>query len=357
MADACNECCGEQNCASPELRCATVSASASKNDCGFQEFSSDDFPPSTPPKFYLKRETKETDNSDSHATYLLGTYQRTRTSVKTTTETVDPATCETTTECAGEATETGSESLAPVDETDDGIDNPTTYTCSTSASWNPCTEVPDGLTDCGYIPEPNPGCDGTPDVTVFPGIDSNTHSKTGSSDSVTCGGDGDGTISGTSTGELSTEVTLSEEYMTDDLKGGISFDDFPEMAGCVSGVELAYSVLSEDETDYIARKGKYRWRIRPQPLCAFKITWIERFTPTDEDEDPVDTEMEWEWTGTGNPCASGGSGTFAWDDEDTWPESPEYSIDIPAGDGSVTIEEVKWTCIPGQEPTGEGEPA
>lgn len=133
---------------------------------------------------------------------------------------------------------------------------------------------------------------------------------------------GGGTVNGT--------ITLGNEYLTADLITNTIAElpaDYPLTTAGAS------RNLSDDETSFSVREGKYYWRF-PVPNAGYGrryvIRWVERFQPEDEEGAPTDTPRCEEWDGTVpegyNP-----------DDPETWPELGPYDAPIPDTDGLFNV--------------------
>jgi len=114
-----------------------------------------------------------------------------------------------------------------------------------------------------------------------------------------------------------------------------------------TGTCSSYRNLSGDETSYSARQHKWRIAHPPSGTCYLKV-WLQQ-VETPENGSPTITALDpYEWTGTGNPCLS--DDTLAVDHEDNKVTGDETEIGIPTEDGTITVEIVKYSCVPGYEP-------
>ncbi|MEI6036095.1 MAG: hypothetical protein WCS65_17660 [Verrucomicrobiae bacterium] len=114
-----------------------------------------------------------------------------------------------------------------------------------------------------------------------------------------------------------------------------------------TGTCSSYRNLSGDETSYSVRKHKWRIAHPPSGTCYLKV-WLQQ-VETPETGSPTITALDpYEWTGTGNPCLE--DDTLAVDHADNKITGDETEIGIPTEDGTITVEIVKFSCVPGYEP-------
>lgn len=119
-----------------------------------------------------------------------------------------------------------------------------------------------------------------------------------------------------------------------------------------TGTCSAYRNLSPDESSYSIRRFKWRLRHSPNGTCYLKVWLRKKFQPEGGGEPTYTSLPAYEWTGSGNPCiADPDLGVGHEDNEIT---SSETSEDEPATDGTVTIEIIKYSCVPGYTPPDDG---
>ena len=337
------ECCDAPPvCDAPSIDTKHVAAAAAK--CGFEEFSDPGreppVDPSTPPKFYLQRETlvfAETSYDESkYDDHYVMDYSK----HMTTTETVDPADCSVATECEGDASRSYTchyESYNPEDPP-----TPLVTDCSDSYTWNPCEEAePDGNgCHCGLEGTGNfeVDCNGTVSETDYDDL-SNTHSKVGFLVVSECHFEDGLGFDGGEHDEQYTEVTLSSEETTGSMKDRAVLPDFPEEWG--GGGAYSSMVLSADETSYAVSAGKLRLSHGPSATGHFKVGLVETFTPTGGVAGAPIPFATYTWTGSYTDPAE----IFY---------SPTYDIDPPATDGTRSVTVQKFSYLPGYTPPDDG---
>ena len=78
--------------------------------------------------------------------------------------------------------------------------------------------------------------------------------------------------------------------------------------------------------------------------------WLRtRFVSEDEEAEDVLTPLTaYEWTGTGSPCLA--DPDLPPDHEDNEIIGSDNSLDEPEENGTLTVEIVKWSFVPGYEP-------
>lgn len=103
---------------------------------------------------------------------------------------------------------------------------------------------------------------------------------------------------------------------------------------------------------------KVKWRIKHSPTgtCYLKV-WLRKTTSVGGDPDAIppieptvttDDSETYEWTGTGNPCIANPNDGAASPSNDI--VGDENTLDPPSENGSITVEILKFSCVPGYEP-------
>jgi len=301
--DGCNPCNG------PLLLAETVSTSLTK--CGISEFTGH---VSTPPRLYLQSVYSHTGT----ASWNSGTGNYSNSSVSyTSTTTVTAPGCVSTTSTSG-----GSSSLLHQDGSDEPCNSPSDESC-----W----AVFDG---CGTICVEGMGADCTPTTTVTATEQSYSISTSGSQ--TTAGH----TVTCSYTESITT--TLSDEYTTAALIG-YATAALPGFTGTFpsSSATASYD-LSANQLTVSLSKAEYKFRF--QPSTCYQINWIERFIGEDGEGDPlapVDTAKSWTYAGGADPAGYNPA------DPTTWPESPVYTLPVPASNGETTVVNVTFSCTCG----------
>jgi hypothetical protein len=106
-------------------------------------------------------------------------------------------------------------------------------------------------------------------------------------------------------------------------------------------------------------ESKFKWRIvhPPTGTCYFKV-WVRQvFTPEPTDEEPEpepqETISEYTWSGSGNPCIDDEEKGV--DHEDNLIRGTATTVNVPAINGTTTVEILKYSCVQGYEPDIEDE--
>lgn len=354
----CTECCS----CNPEFVFVTDKVSASKAKCGFSTFVA-----SSPPKYFLQKITSFDSENTYNENRLAGDEENGCTYVfeqityehSSQTDIYDPEVtpCALSTECSG----TRGTTVTVEDKT--FVDGITIHEISggtaqedtrqSDCSWEETTNTDSVVEICRDVvtgevepcsgPAPGDcsctGTDGTTDPhsgsitsseTVRTQIFSYTNSTTFSTvEGETC----DITSEWT---QPPTEVrTLSGEYTTAALIARLlaaipSYDDDWD-----DGSPSASFSLAANEASAYAEKCKYKGRFLPTASGCLFARWTERFTPTTGS--PTDTPQTFTWTGE---IPEG----FDPEDPETWIETGEYALDIPASNGTVSIVDLEVTC-------------
>lgn len=120
-----------------------------------------------------------------------------------------------------------------------------------------------------------------------------------------------------------------------------------------TGTCSAFRNLSPDESSYSIRRFKWRLKHQPSGNCYLKVWLREVFTPEGGGAPTYTDLAPYEWSATGAPCVNDpAKASF---DLDNLIYGVESEIQEPAEDGTVTVEIVKYSCVPGYNPA-EGEP-
>lgn len=126
-----------------------------------------------------------------------------------------------------------------------------------------------------------------------------------------------------------------------------TLSDLPSYPDKWGGSCSSYRNLSPDESSYSIQKFKWRLAHPPTGTCYLKVWLQKRFHP-ETGTDTVTPLAAYEWTGSGSPCFT--DATKGVDHADNRITGEPSEEDIPATDGTTTIEIVKFSCIPGYEP-------
>jgi hypothetical protein len=110
--------------------------------------------------------------------------------------------------------------------------------------------------------------------------------------------------------------------------------------------------LSTDESSYSIRRGKWRLKHAPSGTCYLKVWLQRRFAPEGGGSPTLTPITAYEWTGTGNPCLADAEKSVS--DPDNQIVSSATEEMEPGTDGTVTIEIVKYSCVPGYTPPDDG---
>lgn len=97
--------------------------------------------------------------------------------------------------------------------------------------------------------------------------------------------------------------------------------------------------LSTDELSYAIADSVYRFRFKAPKVgggTTYIIKWVERFSPEGGGA-VTDTVKTYTWSGT----IPGG---YDPTDSATWPLSDEYTLAVPATDGTTSIACITATC-------------
>jgi hypothetical protein len=131
-------------------------------------------------------------------------------------------------------------------------------------------------------------------------------------------------------------------------------DSLPAFPNTPNGAAISTRYISPDGFGVAAAKAKYRFAIQPTASCYLKITWKERFTPHDHSLAPKDTEMThlWEPPSVDGLCIPAGYDPA---DVSTWSHTPDFILNPPAQDGSVTVVDIRFSCIEGADPQPGGD--
>ncbi len=136
--------------------------------------------------------------------------------------------------------------------------------------------------------------------------------------------------------------TLSDEYTTTDLLAN-TLAALPAFDDDLNDTAGSFANLTTDELTYSIRESRYRFRFKIPKVgrgTCYKITWVERFTPTSGD--PVDTERCAIWDGE-VPA------DYDPADPDTYPiigdgTNPYFELPIPEDNGTTTVEDIEFFC-------------
>lgn len=168
---------------------------------------------------------------------------------------------------------------------------------------------------------------GTGSSTFPDSYTSTVHTTTG----VGCLGNGPGNFSANYYGSAS--ETLSDEWTTSALEADVTAA-IPAYSGPFDLVPCtgSYYDKTSDELTITKRKMEYKfvlpgfggvsWLIG---YSCYKIMWDEVFTPKGGGSTTVLT-----------------SRTYTWNGSDT--ETPVYEIDVPASEGTITVENITYSC-------------
>ena len=133
-------------------------------------------------------------------------------------------------------------------------------------------------------------------------------------------------------------MDLSSEYTTSTLISN-TVAALPAYGSFSAVSPNASRNLSTDEMSYAIAESVYRFRFKVPKVgngSTYIIKWVERFSPEGGGA-PTDTVKTFTWSGT---IPGGYDAT----DSATWPLSDEYTMAVPATDGTVTIACITATC-------------
>jgi len=110
--------------------------------------------------------------------------------------------------------------------------------------------------------------------------------------------------------------------------------------------------LSPDESSFSLSRFKWRLRHQPTGTCYLRV-WLRKVEYPEGAEEPIYTDLPpYTWSGSGNPCLPSPENSPGHDDNAI--TGSEAEISDPAEDGSISIEIVKWSCLPGYVPPDDG---
>lgn len=133
-------------------------------------------------------------------------------------------------------------------------------------------------------------------------------------------------------------TAYSSEYTTATLISN-TVAALTSYTGAWSGSPTASRNLSSNELSYAIAESQYRFRFKVPKLgrgTTYIIKWVERFSPEGGGA-VTDTVKTFTWGGT---IPGGYDAT----DSTTWPLSDEYTMAIPATDGTVALACITATC-------------
>lgn len=315
------DCCSEPPCPAPYLVCESFSATGSK--CGFEHNG----------KIYLTKTS-----TDQYGFTTVSNY--------------DPATCDITTTCSGGEILTSSYTCerSSYDE-DKGLSSYAYYGVLSYAKINSdcaidtyhLAEYRSGFSLEGYSYD----CQSTAD-TRNPGgwLFSGTETAGGKTRPFEgpCPGNATPCETWYFTPAEPTEE-YSNEFTTDALIERVlaAIPSEPNGSDCSS-----FRNISPDESSYSVRRTRWHIEHKPTGTCYLKVWLRKKFEP-ESGGDPVYTDLTpYEWRGSGNPCIADPS--LSVDSEENRVIGETTSENEPTEDGPVTIEIVKWSCVPGYEP-------
>jgi hypothetical protein len=293
----CAECC---EC--PSVTVERKSRSASKTKCGFSEFSGF---ASSPPKRYLTDTWSGTSESTNRYDTCSGTVQQLQR--HTASGSVDFSSG-----CVG----SGSITFTSLYESYDRS-GATTSTLSYTDTLTPSYV----LSSLGV---PGSACPTSSGYT--------TTSTTKRANDIACSSPDNFACTGGITS------TLSSEYTTATLISS-TVAALPAYGAFSVASPSASRNLSTDELSYAIAEAVYRFRFKVPKVgsgSTYIIKWVERFSPEGGGA-VTDTVKNYTWSGT---IPGGYDAT----DSATWPISDEFTLAVPATDGTVAIACITVTC-------------
>lgn len=132
--------------------------------------------------------------------------------------------------------------------------------------------------------------------------------------------------------------TLSAEYTTSALISH-TIASLPVYGSFAVASPSASRNLSTDELSYAVADSVYRFRFKVPKVgsgTTYIIKWVERFSPEGGGA-VTDTVKTYTWSGT----IPGG---YDPTDSTTWPITGEYTLAVPATDGTTTLACITTTC-------------
>lgn len=340
------KCCDEPPCPFPWLEVDAISASKSKSAlCGFPEMAGF---VSTPAKRYLIRTTVRS----TSVTYIGGGTES-FTSTQVDTYTFNGGVCS-----GPVTTYSGSASLSIESVSEDSFEDgcTVTYTKTQTASatqnndgsWTgskathiACESTEQcGIGTCGGYPTDTSESWGPSLPTCSPVPTSATHASCVDDDPQ-------GTYS---TFHEEATTTLSSEFVQETTAALIArtVAALPAYDGAFNDSGGSSRNLSSGETSYTLRRVKWRIRHDPTGTCYYKV-WPRKVFQPEGGGSPTLTDLTpYVWNGTGNPCLP--DPTAGVTDEANYIRGTATELMEPSTDGEITIEVVKWSCVPGYEP-------
>jgi hypothetical protein len=370
----CN-CCQQPICDAPTLLCDSISASKSK--CGWTEYSGH---MSSPPKRYLKFNRRYTRTERNLDTQPLCSQTNANVDEDRSYELViDPSTCQqTATGCPGftfgepyNGTRVVRRQVDWSDQTlddgqvipgcHDGVTETTTWNCGITTE----DDVSDGGGGCGGHGGYACSCggqtctSGCSQTTVTTTTATSETINTDYTPTLICPGGGGQTASFSSHSQQLT--TLSVEFTTAQLisitiaalnQYSTAFGGSANRNG--TGDCSALRDLSNDESSYSIRRTKYKLHHLPTSSSYLKVWLRKRFRPegTFGSSDVVTDLAAYIWNGS----PSSGGLAFA-DSSHRYSDSQNQittgvlgEVVEPDGDGTMTVEINKWSCVDGYTP-------
>jgi hypothetical protein len=308
------------------------------------------FVPVTPPVWYLVRTRKQEgslikDGEETNYGTGGGENQTTSYHVEDNWEKTETITCNaesgtSTSSCQGEGEVTCTSKFFAQESPE-----------SSSCTYDPCTQSGCILNGCASDVS-RPGMSdslvcidtGSPPSVVTTSTTRTTTLKEGfsctwdkcvtSSEGTECYGDG----SESQQSEYVETITLSGAYSLSNLESDTRAK-FPPFTGNYSPSTPAQSVYSLSGRTLSLRRVKVKIFHNPSPTCYLKV-WLRKVTPSGNED------FIYEWNGAGNPClASGETADSVIEGADTW------DLLEPTSNGTSTLQIVKYSQLPGYEPT------